>query len=149
MNYYKQVILQHGTAPNAVWYHYYYSKGAGLMFLYMLLVDAKAVKRQEVENRREDHRCCKCRQGRPREQADGQRDGDETHGRRGTDERVSTPERAHAHQQAHLEECPPCREYLAQFRAVIAAAGRETAEELPEGERRVLRSAFQAWAAGR
>ena len=50
--------------------------------------------------------------------------------------------------EAHLEECPPCREYLAQFRAVIAAAGRETAEELPEPERRVLRAAFQAWAAG-
>ena len=55
----------------------------------------------------------------------------------------------HARFEAHLEECPPCREYLAQFRELIAAAGREPVEQLPEHERLVLRSAFQAWAAAR
>jgi anti-sigma factor RsiW len=49
--------------------------------------------------------------------------------------------------EAHLEECPPCREYLAQFRAVVAAAGRESAEDLPENEREDLRLAFRQWAA--
>ena len=48
---------------------------------------------------------------------------------------------------AHLEECPPCREYLAQFQELIAAAGREPIDELPEPERETLRTAFRAWAA--
>jgi hypothetical protein len=33
------VISNHGLAPNDVWYHYYYSKGTGLQFLGMLLMD--------------------------------------------------------------------------------------------------------------
>lgn len=37
--YYRAVIAQHGLEPNPVWYHYYVSKGAGLFFLAMLLVD--------------------------------------------------------------------------------------------------------------
>ncbi len=37
--YYMTVIKQHGLAPNDVWYHYYYSKGAGLHFLGILLTD--------------------------------------------------------------------------------------------------------------
>lgn len=37
--YYREVIAKHGLEPNAVWYHYYISKGAGLFFLAMLLVD--------------------------------------------------------------------------------------------------------------
>lgn len=42
IQYYKEVIHNHGTQPNNVWYHYYYSKGAGLVFLNMLLVDDTA-----------------------------------------------------------------------------------------------------------
>jgi anti-sigma factor RsiW len=49
--------------------------------------------------------------------------------------------------EAHLEECPPCREYLAQFREIVAAAGREPVAELPAAERETLRAAFRAWAA--
>jgi hypothetical protein len=40
--YYLSVIHNHGLAPNDVWYHYYYSKGAGLHFLGMLLTDPEA-----------------------------------------------------------------------------------------------------------
>jgi hypothetical protein len=35
--YYHDVIAHHGTAPNDVWYQYYYSKGAGLFFFATLL----------------------------------------------------------------------------------------------------------------
>lgn len=37
-----EVIRNHGLAPNDVWYHYYYSKGYGLVFLGMLLTDPEA-----------------------------------------------------------------------------------------------------------
>lgn len=37
--FYKKVIASGSTAPNEVWYHFYYSKGAGLFFLAMLLTD--------------------------------------------------------------------------------------------------------------
>jgi hypothetical protein len=40
--YYLEVIRSHGLAPNDVWYHYYYSKGYGLVFLGMLLTDPEA-----------------------------------------------------------------------------------------------------------
>ncbi len=40
--YYETVIRNHGIWPNEVWYHYYYSKGAGLFFLGMLLTDPLA-----------------------------------------------------------------------------------------------------------
>lgn len=40
--YYLNVVHNHGLAPNDVWYHYYYSKGAGLHFLGMLLTDPEA-----------------------------------------------------------------------------------------------------------
>lgn len=40
--YYLNVIQHHGLTPNDVWYHYYYSKGAGLHFLGMLLTDPEA-----------------------------------------------------------------------------------------------------------
>jgi len=40
--YYLEVIRTHGLAPNDVWYHYYYSKGYGLVFLGMLLSDPEA-----------------------------------------------------------------------------------------------------------
>lgn len=37
-----EVVRRHGLAPNDVWYHYYYSKGYGLVFLGMLLTDPEA-----------------------------------------------------------------------------------------------------------
>ena len=40
--YYLAVLKNHGLAPNDVWYHYYYSKGSGLVFLGMLLTDPEA-----------------------------------------------------------------------------------------------------------
>jgi hypothetical protein len=40
--YYLEVLKNHGLAPNDVWYHYYYSKGSGLVFLGMLLADPEA-----------------------------------------------------------------------------------------------------------
>jgi hypothetical protein len=40
--YYLAVIDRGGIWPNEVWYHYYYSKGAGLFFLGMLLTDPLA-----------------------------------------------------------------------------------------------------------
>ena len=40
--YYIEVLKNHGLAPNDVWYHYYYSKGSGLIFLGMLLTDPEA-----------------------------------------------------------------------------------------------------------
>ncbi|MGD0430073.1 MAG: hypothetical protein ABSA58_03180 [Acetobacteraceae bacterium] len=40
--YYLSVLQNHGLEPNNVWYHYYYSKGDGLIFLGMLLSDPEA-----------------------------------------------------------------------------------------------------------
>ncbi len=40
--YYLQVLQNHSLAPNDVWYHYWYSKGSGLVFLGMLLSDPEA-----------------------------------------------------------------------------------------------------------
>ncbi len=39
LQYYREVIHNHSLAPNNVWYHFYYSKGAGLFYLNMLLTD--------------------------------------------------------------------------------------------------------------
>src|SRR5215471_11849171 len=44
IHYYSAVLRNHGLAPNAVWYHYFYSKGAGLMFLEMLWTDESGQK---------------------------------------------------------------------------------------------------------
>jgi hypothetical protein len=41
-SYYKSVIDHRGLWPNEVWYHYFYSKGAGLYFLGFLLTDPLA-----------------------------------------------------------------------------------------------------------
>lgn len=41
--YYDDVIRNHGIYPNSWWYQYYYSHGAGLTFLGMLLTDKMAV----------------------------------------------------------------------------------------------------------
>jgi hypothetical protein len=41
-SYLRSVITQGGLWPNDVWYHFYYSKGAGLYFLSMLLTDPLA-----------------------------------------------------------------------------------------------------------
>src|SRR5581483_4281714 len=40
--FYKRVIDTGSILPNDVWYHFYYSKGAGLYFLGMLLTDPLA-----------------------------------------------------------------------------------------------------------
>lgn len=40
--FYKAVVSSGGLAPNEVWYQYFYSKGAGLYFLAMLLTDPLA-----------------------------------------------------------------------------------------------------------
>jgi hypothetical protein len=41
--YYYNSVVRHGSIfPNEVWYHFYYSKGAGLYFLAMLLTDPLA-----------------------------------------------------------------------------------------------------------
>jgi hypothetical protein len=40
--FYEWVIDHHGVWPNEIWYHYFYSKGAGLYFLGMLLTDSLA-----------------------------------------------------------------------------------------------------------
>jgi hypothetical protein len=40
--YYQDVVKNHGLAPNDVWYQYFYSKGAGLFFLGIMLTDPQA-----------------------------------------------------------------------------------------------------------
>ncbi len=37
--YYEAVVASHGVGPNEVWYHYYHTKGAGEIFLAILLTD--------------------------------------------------------------------------------------------------------------
>ena len=47
--------------------------------------------------------------------------------------------------EAHLDHCDECREYLAQFRATIAAVGHLPPESIaPEAEARLL-EAFRGW----
>lgn len=41
-SYYKEVVASGELGPNEVWYHFYYSKGAGLFFLAMLITDPLA-----------------------------------------------------------------------------------------------------------
>lgn len=40
--YFNQVVRSHGLAPNDVWYHYYVSKGAALVFWSLVLTDPQA-----------------------------------------------------------------------------------------------------------
>jgi len=40
--YYLEVLQNHGLVPNDVWYHYYYTKGSGLDFLGMLVMDPES-----------------------------------------------------------------------------------------------------------
>ena len=49
----------------------------------------------------------------------------------------------------HLAICPPCTEYVEQFRRTIAAAGRLEADQLSPGARDDLLKAFRGWSAGR
>jgi hypothetical protein len=42
LSYYQQVIDNHGTAPNELWYHFWMTKGAGLHFLAVLLLDIQS-----------------------------------------------------------------------------------------------------------
>lgn len=45
----------------------------------------------------------------------------------------------------HLASCPPCTEYVAQFRATIELAGRIDPDAMPEETRIALEAAFQGW----
>jgi anti-sigma factor RsiW len=47
----------------------------------------------------------------------------------------------------HLAECDACRDYVEQFRQTIALAGRVEPEQLPDGMRNELLSAFRDWRA--
>ena len=47
--------------------------------------------------------------------------------------------------EAHLAECGPCREYLAQFRRTISIVGRVDPAALPEPARERLLAAFSGW----
>ncbi len=48
----------------------------------------------------------------------------------------------------HLGHCPPCRVYLAQLRATVAAAGRLREESLPAEARDALLAAFRGFRRG-
>jgi anti-sigma factor RsiW len=48
---------------------------------------------------------------------------------------------------AHLAECPPCTEYVEQFRHTIATAGRLEADQLSPATREALLQAFRGWSA--
>jgi len=50
--------------------------------------------------------------------------------------------------EAHLHECGPCRDYVEQFREVIAASGRLAPEDVPPETRDELARAFRAWSQG-
>lgn len=50
--------------------------------------------------------------------------------------------------EAHLAECPHCREYLAQIRVTIAAMGRVEAESLEPEVRDELVSLYRRWQEG-
>jgi anti-sigma factor RsiW len=45
----------------------------------------------------------------------------------------------------HLCCCTPCRVYLSQIQATVAAAGRLREEDLPPGSREVLLATFRDW----
>lgn len=46
---------------------------------------------------------------------------------------------------AHLDECPACRDYLAQMRATIALLGSVPVETLSEDAMDALSTAFHDW----
>jgi anti-sigma factor RsiW len=46
---------------------------------------------------------------------------------------------------AHLAECPGCREYLDQYRRTIAGLGRLTPDQLSADARDALLAAFRDW----
>ena len=49
----------------------------------------------------------------------------------------------------HLTICPPCRGFVGQFRATVAAAGAMPAEPLSPDTRDALLDAFRVWKVGR
>ena len=55
--------------------------------------------------------------------------------------------RDHARLEAHLADCPHCREYLAQIRQTIAAMGRVEPEELEADVRDELVALYRRWRA--
>lgn len=55
------------------------------------------------------------------------------------------PPEARTRFEMHLCYCPPCKTYLAQMRATVAAAGRLTEENLAPEARDALLAAFRGW----
>ena len=51
--------------------------------------------------------------------------------------------------EAHLDECGPCRHYVAQLKAVAAGARRITADDIPQDTKAALLAAFRDWSDGR
>ena len=58
------------------------------------------------------------------------------------------PRRDRERFEAHLAECPHCREYLEQIRRTIAVAGRIEPEELEPEVRDELVDLYRRWRAG-
>ena len=58
------------------------------------------------------------------------------------------PRRDRERLEAHLAECPHCREYLEQIRRTIAVAGRIEPEELEPEVRDELVDLYRRWRAG-
>lgn len=50
--------------------------------------------------------------------------------------------------EAHLADCPNCREYFAQMRQTISASDHIEPEALPDGMRDELVRLYRAWRAG-
>ncbi|HET7266241.1 MAG TPA: zf-HC2 domain-containing protein [bacterium] len=47
--------------------------------------------------------------------------------------------------EAHVAECPPCRDYLEQMRDTVSALGRLPRESISEDAKRGLLDAFRNW----
>lgn len=56
---------------------------------------------------------------------------------------LSEPDRTRF--QEHLAVCSPCRTYLDQMRETIAALGKLTEDEIPEGDKQELLTLFRNW----
>ncbi|HEX2036305.1 MAG TPA: zf-HC2 domain-containing protein [Chloroflexota bacterium] len=50
--------------------------------------------------------------------------------------------------EAHLADCPGCRNYLQQMRRTIDTLGRLSEDSLPEEAKQKLLAAFRSWKAG-
>jgi anti-sigma factor RsiW len=55
------------------------------------------------------------------------------------------PTHERARFEAHLAECPPCTQYLAQMRQTLRLVGRLTEESVPDEGKEELLHLFRAW----